>query len=256
MLPLLAIGGLNAFILQPRVVDATLQLRGASTDTNEPTPEAAETLQRLLSTTVRIEAVLGVLVLIAVAVLIQLSPPRATAEAEAAIAAPSGVLPQDEAGYWLKANNAGGLVLALRIEPAEIGTNNFELGLGSEFGGIGEVTLAKLDFAHTSDASAASDLELGLLGSAKYSADADNIGQAGEWEVTATVSRRGEEDITSTFTVPIGAAGGDESTSDNRFAWPFEGAQSVGAIIAIAVGCVGLVVVGAWQFRALRRGRA
>ena len=76
--------------------------------------------------------------------------------------------------------------------------------------------------------------------------EATNLSLPGEWEVTATIRRRGEDDIFATFDVPLGV----ESESDSTiWAWPFDGMNSVGVIIALAIGAVGLVLTFIWQRR-------
>jgi copper transport protein len=250
MLPLLAVAGLNAFFLQPRVVGAAQQLAGGATDEG-PAAAQAGALHRLLVTTVRLEAVLGIAVLVAVAVLIQLQPPRAIAEAEAARDRPIAGPQQEEA--YLKATQAGGLVVSLEIDPARVGTNTFEVGLGSEFGGVGEVLDVRLDFDHADESIGQSRLELPLAGSAKFEAEGSNLSLPGEWTVTANIRRRGEdEDVRATFDVPLA---GETAKAEGLWHWPFEGARSAGAIAALAVGGVGLVAVAGWQARSLRRSR-
>ena len=262
MLPLLAVGGLNAFILQPRVIEAGLQLRGAAGDDDTPAAGPVANLQRLLVNTVRIEAVLGVCVLVAVGVLIQLEPPRAVAEVEAASnepAAPSA--PTDaniaERGYFLKASQVEGLVISLKVDPAQVGQNAFEVGLGSEFGGVGEVQEVRLDFDHEDPEIGSSVLDLPLAGSAKFAVDGANLSIPGNWLVTATIRRRGEDDVRTDFSVPVGleasAATAAGETSSSIWDWPFEDRRSPGAIAALAVGAAGLLGVGAWQYRNVRR---
>jgi copper transport protein len=263
MLPLLAVGGLNAFILQPRVVRAGMQVQGAAGDDTSATGALAD-LQRLLANTVRIEAVLGIAVLVAVGVLTQLEPPRAEAEAEAAAAQqpPSQVTNDsiDERGYFLEAAQVGGLVVSLKVDPARVGVNTFEVGLGSEFGNVGEVLLVRLVFDHEDPAIGQSQLDLPLSGSAKFAAEGSNLSLPGNWDVTATIRRRGEEDVQNDYTIPVRQPGdtgegpeADAADESSIWDWPFEDRRSLGAIIALAVGGVGLVAVGVWQARNLRR---
>jgi copper transport protein len=250
MIPLLMVAGLNAFILQPRVVRAGQQIRGAAIDTDDREPVAS--LQRLLANAVRLEAALGIAVLVAVGVLTQIEPARAVAAAKAA--APSGPVTADpatrERGYFLDAAQSGGLVISLQIDPAFVGLNEFEVGVGSEFGGVGEIDGVRLNFNHEDPAIGPSELELPLSGSAKFSAQAANLSLPGTWKIDATVRRLEEDDIRVSFTVPVTAASTSESSI---WDWPFDDARSTGAIVALAVGGVGVVGVSAWQLLALRR---
>ena len=256
MLPLLAVAGLNAFWLQPRVVEAGFEMRGAAIDAgdagDDSTPSPIANLQQRLATMIRLEAILGVLVLVAVGVLIQLEPARAEAEADAA-AGQADITSADplavERGYFLRAAQVGGLVVSLKVDPGRVGSNNFEVGLGSEFGGVGDVLLVQLDFDHPDPEIGGSRLELPLSGSQRYGIDATNLGLPGEWSVSATIQRRGEDDITANFTVPVGVETDRESSI---WEWPFDGMRSTGAIIALCVGAVIAVAIGLWQRRNLR----
>ena len=52
----------------------------------------------------------------------------------------------EERGYFLRAAQAGGLVVSLKVDPGQVGSNNFEVGLGSEFGrGAGQARWSKCD---------------------------------------------------------------------------------------------------------------
>ncbi len=253
MLPLLAVAGFSAFRLQPRIVEAGLQMRGAAIDNDGATTTPIADLQRLLTNMVRLEAVLGVLVLVAVGVLIQLEPARAEAEADAA-AGRADITSADpltaERGYFLRASQAGGLVISLKVDPAQVGSNNFEVGLGSEFGGVGDVLLVRLDFEHPDPEIGGSRLELPLAGSSKFALEATNLSLPGEWNITATVRRRDNDDIFASFDVPVGVVAESDSTI---WDWPFDGMRSTGVIIALAVGAVGLVLTLVWQRRNIGR---
>lgn len=252
MLPLLAVAGLNAFILQPRTVDAGLRIAGGAAGDGGSAALSAQRLQGMLVNTVRAEAVLGIVVLVAAGVLSQLEPARAEAEVEAASTGASvGVDPSiEERGYFLEANQVGGLVVSLKIEPARVGVNNFEVGLGSEFGAVGEVLLVRLDIEHADPEIGGSRLELPLSGSAKYAMDASNLSLPGEYEISAVVRRRGEDDVIADYTVAIGTAA--EIAESSIWDWPFEGRRSTGAVIALIVGAVGLAATAGWQLRNVR----
>ena len=256
MLPLLVVGGLNAFILQPRVVEAAREVNGASDD---EIPPAIGKLQRLLSRTVRAEAVLGIVVLMAVAVLIQLQTPRSAAEATEqaeAFARPAPVLLEQRP--FQDDVETDGVIMLLRIDPAVVGDNSFELGLGSEFGPVGEVLESgvELRFDHESQDVGSSVLTLPLFGSARYQADSGDLSLPGEWTVTVTVQRRAADDLEATFNVSVGDSsgpageGGEEpgvlakAETSSIWEWPFTGAKSVGAIVVLAVVAVGAV---GWQ---------
>ena len=278
MAPLLAVGGLNAFILQPRVVNAARELNSGAEPgdaTGDEEQSAVGRLQDLLATTVRAEAVLGIGVLVAVAVLIQLQSPRTTVEAEEqltaaqvaleeggfqlvtesdglnialridpgrlgennfelALGAESGAIgevqqvrlqfdhdqQEDAGGARVELELAGGaqesgfrgatevegIISSLNIEPAQVGENSFEVGLGSEFGAVGDVEELLLEFEHEQDERASFSLPLPLAGSSRFVGESSNLSVPGEWTATVTIRRLGEEDVQATFEVPISDA--------------------------------------------------
>ncbi|MCH8902287.1 MAG: hypothetical protein IIC88_08295, partial [Chloroflexi bacterium] len=216
--------------------------------------EAAGQLQRLLVKTVRVEAVLGMVVLVAVAVLIQLQAPRSTAEAEelAAIAREAAEQPI-VSDFYRDSKEVDGLIVFLEIQPGQVGENSFALGLGSEFSAIGEILDLHLEFEH--EGLPESELELGLFGSAFYAAEGANLSRPGEWNVTVHIVRRGLDDWEETFRVPIAEPGaGDEAGEgepESIWQWPYEGGRSTGAIAVLAVAAAG--VAGWGGLRLLRR---
>ena len=267
MLPLLAVAGLNAFILEPRIAHASLQMAGGSIDNagdsaGAGVSGAAERLQRLLATTVRLEAVLAIVVLIAVAVLIQLQSPRSNAEAADQAATLADQAPPPIQRNDIRKNaEVDGLIMSLIIEPGQLGENKFELGLGSEFGPIGEVLAGgvRLEFEHADAGEGGSRLALPLFGSAKFESLGSNLSLPGDWTITANVQRRGEDDVRATWTVTIDApedanAAAIAGSSDTLWQWPFQGGRSTGAIAVLAAGGIAAIVTGGWQLRRLRAG--
>ncbi len=256
MLPLLAVGALNAFVLQPRVIEAAREVNGGATEDGDGVREAVNRLQRLLANTVRAEAVLGIGVLVAVAVLIQLQSPRSTAEAEEqAAAVQASARPVREGrDYFREAAEVEGLIVSLRIEPAQLGENTFELGLGSEFGAIGEVLQARLEFDHEQEEVGGTRVELELLGSARYLTEGSFLSRSGEWTVTANIRRRGQDDVRVSFDLPIAdpraAEAVAEDESESIWEWPFEGRRSAGAIAVLASVAVGAI---GWRLLRFRR---
>jgi len=162
-------------------------------------------------------------------------------------------------GYIQKSAELEGLIMILKVTPGNVGENTFEIGLGSEFGAIGEVQDVRLDFVNKDANTGQSRLELPLSGSAKYSASAANLSLPGDWTITATVRRRGVDDVRATFTLPITA--GDQAApsattaSESIWGWPFHGARSYGAIAALIAGVAAALAVGVWQYRELRETR-
>ena len=275
MTPLLAVAALNALILQPRVVEASLQLAGGSGEGDastggEATPAAR--LQRLLENTVRADAVLAVVVLVAVAVLIQLQSPRTSADAaeqaaaraeEAAALAEQSRVPEER---FQEAVEAGALIVALTVEPAKVGQNQFSLGLGAEFGSIGQVLQGgvRLEFEHESGDVPVSRLQMPLAGSAVYGGEGANLSLPGTWTVTVNIRRRAEDDIRASFTVvildpneqvddPPEEVIEPKPESESIWDWPFSGGRSAGAIGVLLAAP--LAALGWLGLRQLQRTR-
>jgi copper transport protein len=255
LVPLLGVAAMNAFFLQGRVEAAALHIAGGADDDGGATASPVIELQRLLANSVRVEAVLAIIVLVAAAVLIQLEPPRAAAQAQAQLAAASR--PPAPASIQKNAE-LNGLILALKVTPGTIGNNSFEVGLGSEFGSIGEINDVRLDFNNTTANAGQSSLPLVLSGSAKYTAQGSNLSLPGDWTITATVHRRGADDVQANFPVTIAelAPTGVVAGSDSIWHWPFGGARSIAAIGVIALSAVIGVVYTGWQIRQQRRAHA
>jgi len=261
LLPLIAVAGLNAFLLESRVEAAALHIAGGAVDDGGTATEPVIRLQRLLANSVRLEAALGIVVLVAAAVLIQLEPPRAAAQAANQAAAASNQPPgAAERGFIQDNAEVNGLIMALKITPGTLGQNSFELGLGSEFGSIGDILDTRLDFENITSNAGRSTLPLTLSGSAKFTADGANLSLPGDWAITVTVHRRGADDARAAFPVSIAAAVADgpsatasTAESDSIWRWPFDGARSVAAIALLAAVGAGGAAWGGWR---LARRRA
>jgi copper transport protein len=259
LLPLLAVAGLNAIVLRSRVEAAALRIAGGAVDDGGAVGDPTMALQRLLARSVRLEAALGIVVLVAAAVLVQLEPPRAAASAARQAAAANQPPGAAARGYIQENAEVSGLIMALKITPGTAGENSFELGLGSEFGGIGDIIDARLDFVNETSATGRSSLPLVLSGSAKWTAGGANLSLPGDYTITTVVHRRDVDDVEAHFSVtieegappaPIAAAGG----SDSIWHWPFDGPRSIAAIALLAASGVAGAAWGAW--RTMRRRAA
>ena len=188
---------------------------------------------------------------------------RSNAEAADQAATLAGIAPPPiERNDIRKSAEVDGLILSLIIEPGQLGENTFELGLGSEFGPIGEVLAGgvRLEFEHADAGEGGSRLTLPLFGSAKFESLGSNLSLPGDWTITANIQRRGEDDVRATWTVTIDApedANGAAiaEPSDTLWQWPFEGGRSAGAIAVLVVGGIAAVGTVGWQRRRLRAGR-
>ena len=256
LLPLLAVAGTNAFVLRSRVQAAALRIAGGAVDDGGAAgPTMA--LQRLLANSVRLEAALGIVVLVAAAVLVQLEPPRAAANAASQAAAANQPPGAAARGFIQESAEVGGLIIALKITPGTAGENSFELGLGSEFGGIGDIIDTRLDFVNETSATGQSSLPLVLSGSAKWTAGGGNLSLPGDYTIAAVVHRRALDDVQANFKVTIEAGAPPVATtseSDSIWHWPFDGPRSIAAIALLAASGVAGAAWGVW--RLMRRRTA
>ena len=250
---LLAAGGVNAYWLRPRVVEAARQ----SLDREA----VVASLHRRLLNTIRIEALAGAAVLAAAAALIQLQSPRdgsaAAAFASTGITQTSSQASQVTPGKpFTQTRESGVMQVFLDIDPAKVGENTFTLGLGSEFGNPPKVIQARLQFDHQSASTGQSRLELDNASNSAaqvlYKASGANLSLPGEWKITANFRLEGQDDLNQTFDINLpGAPAATTSASTSIWDWPLRNAFS-DAMLALGLVVVGAVVVV--QVRGSRRG--
>jgi copper transport protein len=203
--PLLAVAGLNAYILKPRLVAA---IEGAYQEGGKGTAEQravwqqrVESLQRLLPRTIIVEVTLIIAVFAAVGVLSQ----TATAKGEVA---------QQKAGQAgsAKFNQTaaqGDLSLTLEVSPNRVGLNQYNLTIQKQDGTPSTtVTQARLRFSYddVQNAIAPSEIILTRFADGDYRGAGAYFTQPGNWRVQTDIRRSDADDVSHQFVLPVGRA--------------------------------------------------
>lgn len=210
---LLVAAATNAFYLRPRIVE----------ESDEGRP--ADDLRRRMNAAVRVELLLGVAVLCAAAVLVLYPTSRQIREAEAFEKASTSAI----VGFEEQQPTGGGptdIAIDLTVSPNAPGQNSFRafiFPLGDQAistvpGENGEIIKVQLKFAFHGENSGISSVDMDPVeGNAlAYKAVGPYLGKAGTWDVNAVVRRRGLDDATVTFSVPVTTA-----NIGGQFDYPF-----------------------------------
>lgn len=212
---LLAVAGVNAFYLRPRLVEQE---------------NGSERLARRLSVVLRLEIGLAVAVLVVVAVLVQ----YATSRQEQAAAANVQTSTQAVTGYE-DTQTAGDINVDLSIAPNVVGTDSFRVFLfPSEGSQIGEVQRVRLRFKPPDITQGESQIVADSTALNAYKAIGPFFIQPGKWEVNVDVRRAQKDDVTAVFRMDVAGAGAE--ASGGRFTLPL----TVGSWAT--VGSVGLLL--------------
>ena len=198
--PLLGIGALNAYLLRPRLVEEAEAGGRRSLD-------ALGEVEARLARTVRWELAVALGVLLAVAVLVQLTPTRGRLAA-----------PAQAAGKYTETLKGGDISATLVVDPNEPGINTFEVYLT---GAVDTVERVRLDFAQAGTDAADSRLILDATNPPTlYVGRGPFLTEAGKWQVTVDV-RRTTEDMLIRFPVRVGGPGAaGAARSGGAFAAP------------------------------------
>lgn len=222
ILPLLAVGGFNAYYLRPRLVEAADDGRG-----QQPIVEEKE---QQLSRSVRYELAIAALVLAAAALLSQTSPTRGR------LAAP------DLAGPFTETMTDGRVSATLVIDPNQPGVNTFEVYLA---GAVETVESVSLRFRQGSGAEARLIMEPSnpptfYVGQGPY------LSQPGTWTVGVDLRRSIGNDLLLPFEVKLADAGAlvGSPRSGGAFASPLPPSLPALALVAAAALLAVALVVG------------
>ena len=238
--PLLAVAGLNAYVLKPRLVAA---IDGAYQEGGTGTPEQravwqrqVESLQRLLPRTIIVEVTLIIAVFAAVGVLSQ----TATAKGEVA---------QQKAGQTgsAKFNQTaaqGDLSLTLEVSPNRVGINQYNLTIQKPDGTPSTtVTQARLRFSYddVQNAVAPSEIILTRFADGDWRGAGAYFTQPGNWRVQTDVRRSDADDVSHLFVLPVGrAAAVAKSDKGTAYELPFTyfSWNEVGGFAVVLAGAV------------------
>lgn len=142
----------------------------------------------------RVEAVLGAGLLLAVSVLTILPPPSTAAGPAAGSASD---------GPYLNIQAAGDLMATLSISPLRYGTNTFEVELSAAGQPISDASLVRLQMTMPDMEMAPVTVEAKHQQGGRYTVTSDGLSMSGRWQIDLTVRRAGKEDVKATYTVDV-----------------------------------------------------
>lgn len=255
LLPLLAVSGLNAFLIKPRLVATIDGLY--QKDAHVPAKERASTelrlfrLQRILPATIAVEVLLLLAVFVSVSVLTQTSTAR-------------GELAANQAQSELRTEftdekPAGDLLLNIAIQPNRVGLNEFELTIRNEDRTpANDLEQVRLRFYYTDPTNpdlntGQSELLLNRFGDGLYRGSGAYFSQPGSWRVEAGIRRAGVDDVSRNFVVSV--APPEASSTDGtggRFDLPFTSVswnETLGYVLVILAAIAVLYakpIAGSW----------
>jgi copper transport protein len=203
--PLLAVAGLNALILKPRlvaVIDGLYQQGGAGTDEQRAAWSGRlAALRRLLPITIVVEIVLVAAVFAAVGVLSQSATARGEIAQKQALTATASKFNQSATQADLK--------LTLEVSPNRVGLNDYNLSIQTADGKpASTVTFARLRFSYddVANAVAPSEIILNKFADGDYRGAGAYFTQPGNWRAETTVRRSDGDDVTHIFVLPVNRA--------------------------------------------------
>lgn len=243
ILPLLAIAGVNALVLKPRLVSVIdgLYQRGGTEDRNRRAAweRSLAWLQSWLPRTIAVEIVLVVAVFASVGVLTQTS----TAEGEIAQQRAA-----EQAGNVFRdVRTDGDLTLELKIQPNTVGLNRYDVQITESGGPIEDVTQARLRFFYQDPAATGTDdqgfAELLLRQSADggYTGQGAYFTQPGSWRVEVGIQQEEGDDISRTFIVGVAPPEVD-TTSDDPWSLPFT-VFTWNEVVGAALAIIGVMIL-------------
>lgn len=240
---LLAVAGVNALYLRPRLVEED----GGS-----------EVLSRRLSIVLRVELGLAIAVLLVAGVLVQYATSRQEVEAETNVQQST----QAVTGFE-ETQPASDINIDLSIAPNAVGTNSFRVFIfPGQANQIGDVLRVRLRFKPPDITQGESSFIADAAGLNAYKAVGPFFSQPGRWEVNVDIRRTGKDDVTGVFRMDVTGAGAQ--AGGGRFALPLVVGSwaTVGAVGLLLLALLGAVWVTQWpelpQFapRVLRVGSA
>jgi copper transport protein len=255
MMALLAVAGLNALILKPRLVAAIDErFQDVPDDADAPPSRPLARLLRWLPLTVIAEVALIVAVFASVSVLTQTS----TANGEIAQKKAS----QQTQTSFTDTRNAGDLTVNVAFTPNTVGLNEFDLKITNADGTpAAKLPLVRLRFSYIDPANpnvqaGQAEVILNEVDQGEYKGSGSYFSQAGNWEVDVTIRRNGQDDVSRTFVTsvrptPTKASAGDTGAFDLPFPQTTATWNEVVGVALIILG--GLAVVYRKELRTLAR---
>jgi copper transport protein len=218
LLPLLAIGAYNAYVLRPRYAEQP-PLPSSGDRATSPVPE------RRLLRTIALELAVACLVLAVVAVLVQLTPARAAN-------APASADP------FAETKQAQGIAVALAVAPNLAGINTFDVALS---GDVATVEQVRLEFLDRSGATNEARLELTKATPGVYSGQGPFLSRSGDWQIRVNLRQSAGADLSVPFDLRVAGA---TAAPAGDFASPVDLDEWRALLVALAlVAAVTLIAV-------------
>ncbi len=203
ILPMIAIGAVNLLGITPAMKLAAGDQTGR--DRSSSSPKASRDLSGVVDRFQRIitsEITLGVLLFLSVALLTS-SPPAQTAAAAS--------------GFNASAK-ADDLSIALTVDPARVGVNNFSLTVKADGQPVNDAKEVLLRFTPVSGKLPPSDAQLTLKGDGQYALRGSYLNLPDQWQVQAIVRRENKFDAYANFDLDMRPAAAIQSYPWNRIA--------------------------------------
>jgi copper transport protein len=225
LIPLLAIGLRNAYLLRPQIVQETAER------STEQRREFIGELETELNKTIRWELAIALAVLVVVGVLVQLTPTRGRVDTP------------EQTGPFVRTTDAEGLFVTLRVDPNEPGTNTFEVYLA---GATDTVEQLRLEFQQPGGFGSINRLPMEASNPPTY-----YIGQGpfltepGLWTLTLNIRRNVGFDLRLDFEndVETVAAPVSDARIGGSFDSPIEFTTSVVLLLAVSGAATLLLVL-------------
>lgn len=225
VLPVLAVGGANAYLFRPEVLVAA----EAGGPRSASQTQAWESLERTMTRAVRWEAGLGLAILVVAALLTQTPPARGALSA-----------PAEREGQFIETRDAGNLSVTLVIDPGRPGNNVFEVYLA---GAVETVERVRLNFERQRGDPFPAQLVLEPSNFPTfYIGEGPFLGVEGRWRVTVDLQVSAGSDLLVHFPVALGTSVG--ARQGGAFEAPRTMTVSVAALLAASAALSLAIVIG------------
>lgn len=238
---LVALGAFNHFWLRPRLAvplpKGSAKRAAAVAEQERTTP----ILLRLFRRSIRVEALLGIAVILAVSFMTGFAPAReAIVEARA-----------PKRAQTIKAND---LTMTLTLAALQPGENSFDIFLKKTQGGqpVADAERVALRLTHPEMDMGEAEVIATSRGDGHYVASGPYLTMSGLWDIRVIIRRANVADIDQPFTFPIGSTANLASTAGQFTAPQFPRLNSLRGIGFIALG-LGLIFAF-FGVRLFRRG--
>ncbi len=237
---LVALGAFNHFWLRPRLAAPPPKGGTKRAATLAEQARTVPILGRLFGRTVRVEAALGVAIILAVAFMTGFAPAReAIVEARA-----------PKRAQTLK---AGDLTVTLTLAALQPGDNNFDVALkGADGAPVTDAERVALRLDHIGMDMGEAEAITTSRGDGHYVASGPYLSMSGQWEIRVIVRRANTADFDQTFSFPIGSTANLAATEGQLTAPQLPRLNSPRGIGSIALG-LGLLCAY-FGVRLFRRG--